>query len=337
MKGQGSRVKGEGLKHRPTAWLLMLAAAATAAPGAVNAQAYPTRTIRMIVPFPSGGGSDTMGRVVGQKLAERLGQQVVIDNRPGAGGSIGADAVAKAPPDGYTLLLGSTSEVVQYPNVNPKVAYSPTRDFAPVSFVGTVPLVLVVHPSLPVKSVKELIALARSRPGEINFSSAGNGSTTHLAVELLVLTTGIRMTHVPYKGSSPAVTDLVGGNVQVGIPTMPAALPFVRAGRLRALGVSTAKRSTALPDVPTLQEGGVKGYDNALWTGILAPAGVPSAIIARLHGEIVNVVGLPEVKEALAKQGAEPSSSTPEQFSAYIRSELAKWAKVVKDANVRLD
>ena len=302
-----------------------------------HSQTYPVRPIRLMVPFPAGGGSDTMGRVVGARLGERLGQQIVVENRPGAGGSIGADAVAKAAPDGYMLLLGSTSEVVQYPNVNPKVPYSPTRDFAPVSFVGTVPLILVAHPSLPVKSVKDVIALARQRPGEINFSSAGNGSTTHLAVELLVLTTGIKMTHVPYKGSPPAVADLVAGNVQIGIPTMPAALQLVRAGRLRALGVSTAKRASVLPDVPTLLEAGVKGYDTALWTGLLAPAGTPGGILARLHAETVYVLGLPEVREALAKQGADAESSTPEQFAAYIRSELAKWAKVVKDANVRLD
>jgi tripartite-type tricarboxylate transporter receptor subunit TctC len=302
-----------------------------------HSQTYPVRPIRLMVPFPAGGGSDTMGRVVGARLGERLGQQIVVENRPGAGGSIGADAVAKAAPDGYMLLLGSTSEVAQYPNVNPKVPYSPTRDFAPVSFVGTVPLVLVAHPSLPVKSVKDVIALARQRPGEINFSSAGNGSTTHLAVELLVLTTGIKMTHVPYKGSPPAVADLVAGNVQIGIPTMPAALQLVRAGRLRALGVSTAKRATVLPDVPTLLEAGVKGYDTALWTGILAPAGTPTGILSRLHAETVYVLRLPEVREALAKQGADAESSTPEQFAAYIRSELAKWAKVVKDANVRLN
>jgi tripartite-type tricarboxylate transporter receptor subunit TctC len=302
-----------------------------------HSQTYPVRPIRLMVPFPAGGGSDTMGRVVGARLGERLGQQIVVENRPGAGGSIGADAVAKAAPDGYTLLLGSTSEVVQYPNVNPKVPYSPTRDFAPVSFVGTVPLILVAHPSLPVKSVKDVIALARQRPGAINFSSAGNGSTTHLAVELLVLATGIKMTHVPYKGSPPAVADLVAGNVQIGIPTMPAALQLVRAGRLRALGVSTAKRASVLPDVPTLLEAGVKGYDTALWTGVLAPAGTPGGILARLHAETVYVLGLPEVREALLKQGADAESSTPEQFAAYIRSELAKWAKVVKDANVRLD
>lgn len=300
-------------------------------------QTYPVRPIRMIVPFPAGGGSDTMGRVVGQKLGAPLGQQIVVENRPGAGGSIGAEMVAKAAPDGYTLLLGSTSEIAQYPNVNPKIAYNPQRDFAPISLVGNVPLVLVAHPSLPAKTVKELVALAKSRPGEINFSSAGNGSTTHLAVELLILTTGIRMAHVPYKGSAPAVTDLVAGNVQIGIPTMPAALPFVKAGRLKALAVSTAKRSPAMPHVPSMQEAGVDRYDTALWTGILAPSGTPNAVLLRLHNEIAKLIRLPDVEEALAKQGAEPASSTPEQFSTYIKSEFAKWAKVVKESGVRFD
>ncbi len=305
--------------------------------GAAVGQGYPAKSIRMIVPFPAGGGSDTMGRVVGQKLGERLGQQIVVENRPGAGGSIGADMVAKAAPDGYTLLLGSTSEIAQYPHVNPKIAYNPQRDFAPISLVGNVPLILVAHPSLPVKTVKELVAFAKSRPGAINFSSAGNGSTTHLAVELLVLATRIKMTHVPYKGSVPAVVDLVAGNVQVGIPTMPAALPFVNAGRLKALAVSTAKRAPAMPSVPTMQEAGVDSYDTALWTGILAPAVTPNAILLRLQSEIANIVRLPDVEEALAKQGAEPAASTPEQFSALIKSELAKWAKVVKESGVRID
>ncbi len=304
---------------------------------AAFSQTYPVRPIRMIVPFPAGGGSDTMGRVVGQKLSASLGQQIVVENRPGAGGSIGAEMAAKAAPDGYTLLLGSTSEIAQYPNVNPKIAYNPQRDFAPVSLVGNVPLVLVVHPSLPTQTVKELVALAKSRPGEINFSSAGNGSTTHLAVELLILTAGIRMSHVPYKGSAPAVTDLVAGNVQIGIPTMPAALPFVKAGRLKALAVSTARRSPAMPHVPSMQEAGVDRYDTALWTGVLAPSGTPNAILSRLQNEIARLIRLPDVEEALAKQGAEPASSTPEQFSAHIRSEFAKWAKVVKESGVRFD
>ena len=301
----------------------------------LHAQSYPAKPIRMMVPFPAGGGSDTIGRVIGQKLAERLGQPIVVENRPGAGGSIGADLVAKSPPDGHTILLGSTSELVQYPNVNPKIPYDPVRDFAPITLVGTVPLVLIVHPSLPVRSVKELVAFSKARPGEINFGSAGNGSTTHLAVELFILMTGARMTHVPYKGSPQAVTDLVAGNVQLGIPTMPAALSFIRGGRAKALAVTSAKRTPVLPDVPTLQEAGVKGYETDLWTGILAPAGTPPAVLAKLHAEIVHVAGLPEVKEALGRQGAVADTSTPQEFSAFIKSEFAKWARVVKQANVR--
>jgi tripartite-type tricarboxylate transporter receptor subunit TctC len=307
----------------------------TIAGAGVCAQTYPSKPIRMMVPFPAGGGSDTMGRAIGQKLAERMGQGVVIENRPGAGGSIGADVVAKAAPDGYTILLGSTSELVQYPNVNPKIPYDPLRDFAPITLVGTVPLVLVVHPSLPVKSVKDLVALAKARPGEINFGSAGNGSTTHLAVDLFILMTGARMTHVPYKGSPQAVTDLVAGNVQLGIPTMPAALAFIKAGRVKALGVSSGKRTPVLPDVPTMREAGITEYETDLWTGILAPAGTPAAVLSRLHAEIVRAVGLAEVKEVLGRQGAVPASSTPQEFSAYMRAELAKWARVVKEAKVR--
>jgi tripartite-type tricarboxylate transporter receptor subunit TctC len=305
--------------------------------GQAVGQAYPAKSIRLVVPFPPGGGSDTMGRIVGQKLGERLGQQVVVDNRPGAGGSIGADAVAKAAPDGYTLLLGSASEIAQYPNVNTRLPYNPQRDYAPITLVGNVPLLLVVHPSLPARTVRDVVALAQKKPGDVTFSSAGNGSTTHLAVELLNLMTSVKMTHVPYKGSVPAVTDLVAGNVQLGIPTMPAALPFVRSGRLKAIAISTAKRSSTLADVPTIAESGVRGYDATLWTGVLAPAATPPAIVERLHGELVKTVALEEVKDALAKQGAEPAVSTPEEFSVFVRSELAKWAKVVKAADIRLD
>jgi tripartite-type tricarboxylate transporter receptor subunit TctC len=322
----------------PGSAVACLFAAATALdPAAGFAQSYPTKPIRMMVPFPAGGGSDTLGRVVGVKLSERLGQQIVVENRPGAAGSIGADIVARAPADGYTLLLGSTSELVQYPNVNPKVPYDPLRAFAPITLVGTIPLVLVVHPSLPVKTVKDLIALAKSRPGEINFGSAGLGATTHLAVELFIALTGVKMTHVPYKGSPQAVTDLVAGNVQLGIPTMPAALPFIKAGRVRALGVSTAKRASNLPDVPTLDEAGVKGYDTALWTGILAPAGTPREIISRLNAEITQVLTLSDVKEGFDRQGAVAQATTPEEFAAFIKADYAKWAKVVKQANIRID
>jgi tripartite-type tricarboxylate transporter receptor subunit TctC len=312
---------------------ILLGSAASAA----IAQNYPTKAIRMMVPFPAGGGSDTMGRIVGSKLAERLGQQIVVENRPGAAGSIGADIAARAPADGYTLLLGSTSELVQYPNVNPKIPYDPVRDFTPITLVGTIPMVLVVHPSLPVKSVKELVALAKTRPGEINFGSAGQGATTHLAVELFTLLTKVKLTHVPYKGSPQAVADLVAGNVQLGIPTMPAALPFIKSGRVKVLAVSTAKRASNLPDVPTLDEAGVKGYEATLWTGVLAPAGTPGQIINRLNAEIAKVLALSDVQETLARQGAEAQGSTPAQFSAFMKTEYAKWAKVVKAGGIRIE
>lgn len=305
--------------------------------GSAAAQTYPSKPVRMMVPFPAGGGSDTMGRIVGTRLSERLGQQIVVENRPGAAGSIGADIVARAPADGYTILLGSTSELVQYPNVNPRIPYDPVRDFAPISLVGTIPLVLVVHPSLPVKNVKGLVALAKARPGEINFGSAGQGATTHLAVELFILLTGVKMTHVPYKGSPQAVADLVSGDVQLGIPTMPAALPFIKSGRVKVLAVSSAKRASNLPDIPSLDEAGVKGYDATLWTGMLAPAGTPKEIINRLHAEIAKVLALKEVNDALDKQGAEAQGSTPEQFTAFIKTEHAKWAKVVKTAGMRIE
>ena len=313
------------------AWVVLALLAGTAA-----AQTYPSRPVRMMVPFPAGGGSDTMGRIVASRLGERLGQQIVVENRPGAAGSIGADIAARAPADGYMILLGSTSELVQYPNVNPKIPYDPLRDFTPVSLVGTIPMVLVVHPSLPVKNVKDLVAMAKARPGEINFGSAGQGATTHLAVELFVLLTGVKLTHVPYKGSPQAVTDLVAGNVQLGIPTMPAALPFIKSGRVKVLGVTTAKRASNLPDVPTLSEAGVKGYEAALWTGILAPAGTPAQIINRLNGEIAKVLELKDVRDALARQGAEAESSTPQEFAAFLKREYAKWAKVVKESDIRI-
>ena len=313
------------------AWVVLALLGGTAA-----AQTYPSRPVRMMVPFPAGGGSDTMGRIVASRLGERLGQQIVVENRPGAAGSIGADIAARAPADGYMILLGSTSELVQYPNVNLKIPYDPLRDFTPVSLVGTIPMVLVVHPSLPVKNVKDLVAMAKARPGEINFGSAGQGATTHLAVELFVLLTGVKLTHVPYKGSPQAVTDLVAGNVQLGIPTMPAALPFIKSGRVKVLGVTTAKRASNLPDVPTLSEAGVKGYEAALWTGILAPAGTPAQIINRLNGEIAKVLELKDVQDALARQGAEAESSTPQEFAAFLKREYAKWAKVVKESDIRI-
>jgi tripartite-type tricarboxylate transporter receptor subunit TctC len=304
---------------------------------AAFAQQYPTKPVRMVIPFPPGGGSDTMGRALAHKLETALGQRIVVDNRLGAAGSIGADLVAKAAPDGYTVLLGSTSELTQYPNVNPSIPYDAVRDFAPISLIGTVPLVLVIHPSLPVKSVQELIALARKRPADILFGSAGNGSTTHLAVEDFILRSGIKLTHVPYKGSNFATADLVSGNIQMAIPTMPSVLPFAQANRLRILAVSGAKRSPLLPNTPTMQQAGVAGYDNELWTGLLAPAGTPKEILSRLHAETVRALESAEVKTVLASRGAEPRSSTPNEFAAFMKTEFAKWAAVVQQAKIRVN
>jgi tripartite-type tricarboxylate transporter receptor subunit TctC len=300
------------------------------------AQGYPEKAVRMIVPFPAGGGSDTAGRAIAQRLAERFGQPVVVENRVGAAGSIGADYASRAPADGYTILLGSTSELTQYPLVNRKIRYDPLRDFVPISLVGTIPLVLAVHSTLPVNSVADLIRLARAHPGDIDFGSAGVGATTHLAVEHFMLLAKIKLRHVPYKGSPQATADLVAGHIQMAIPTMPAALPFIQARRIRALAVTTAERAAVLPDVPTMQEAGVKGYVNVLWAGVLAPKGTPDAIVKRLHSEIVSALQTEGVRKVLAARGATPKPSTPEEFAAFIKSELDKWSQVVKQAGVSI-
>jgi tripartite-type tricarboxylate transporter receptor subunit TctC len=304
------------------------------APAAL-AQAYPTKPVRVIVPFAPGGGSDAVGRVLAQKLGDRLGQQFVVENRTGAGGSIGAAAVAKAAPDGYTLLLGSISEVALFPAVNPNAPYDPLKDFAPVGLAGVVPFVLVSSETVPAKSVRELIALAKAEPGKLAYGSAGNGSTTHLAMELFASMAGIRLTHIPYKGSAPVMTDLLNGTLQLALSTMPATLPHASSPRLRMLAVTTATRSAAMPEVPTMQEAGVPGYSTALWTGLLAPAGTPPAVIETLSRETTAALADTEVRTALTRQGAEPTSSTPAQFAARIRSDLETWRAVVKEAGIK--
>jgi tripartite-type tricarboxylate transporter receptor subunit TctC len=300
------------------------------------AQGYPEKPVRMIVPFPAGGGSDTAGRAIAQRLSERLGQPVVVENRVGAAGSIGAEFASRAPADGYTILLGSTSELTQYPLVNRKIRYDPVRDFIPISMVGTIPLVLVVHSSLPANSVADLIRLARARPGDIDFGSAGVGATTHLAVEHFMLLAKVKLRHVPYKGSPQVSADLVAGHIQMAIPTMPAAFPFIQAHRIRALAVTTEKRVPVLPDVPTMQEAGVKGYVNVLWAGVLAPKGTPDAVVKRLNGEIASALKIADVRKVLEANGATPQSSTPEEFAAFIKAELDKWERVVKAAGISL-
>ena len=318
-------------KSRLTFALLLLIAM-----GAAAAQSYPTHPVRMIVPYAAGGASDVTARIVAAGLSERLKQQIVVENRTGAGGAIGAEAAAKAAPDGYTLLLGSASEIVMLPVVA-RIPFDPLRDFAPVAMVSDIALVLAVHPSLPAQSVQELIALAKSRPGAINYGSAGIGATSHLAMAMFNAMTGTQMVHVPYKGSVPATADLVAGHLQVGTPTLPAALPYVKSGQLRVLAVTSARRWPTLPEVPTLAESGVPGYEMTLWTGLMAPAGTPQDIVTQLHRETVEVLAMPQVKEAIGRQGGEINTGGPAEFGALIKSDLAKWQRVVKQAGIKVD
>ena len=298
--------------------------------------AYPAKPLRIVVGFPPGGNSDYVARAVGRGLAESWGQQVVIDNRPGAGGNVAAEIVAKSPPDGYTLLLGVFAHAVN-PSLYTKLPFDPIRDFAPVILCASSANILVVHPSLPVKSVKELVALAKARPGAITYASAGNGTASHLAGELLKSLAGIDLVHVPYRGTGPAHTDLIGGRVTMFFAAMAGTLPYVNAGRLRALGVTTVKRWPGAPQIPTMVEAGLTGFEVNSWSGLLAPAGTPKDIVAKLSVEAARIMRTPETAERLYAFGAEPIDNTPEQFAAYISAEVARWAKVVKAAGLRAD
>jgi tripartite-type tricarboxylate transporter receptor subunit TctC len=304
---------------------------------AAAADAYPARPIRFVVAFPPGGGTDIIARSIAQKLAERLAQQVVVDNRPGAGGNIGTDIVAKSAPDGYTMLMGSAGPLAINASLFGKMPFDPIRDLAPVTLAASTPNVLVVHPSLKAATVNELIALAKARPGEINFASSGHGTPAHLAGELFNSMAGVKLVHVPYKGAAPALADLLGGQVQLMFSTMPPALPHVKDGKLRALAVTNSKRSRATPELPTLDEVALPGFEANTWHGVVVPAGTPAAIVARLNREIVAILHLPDVVERLSGQGAEALGSTPEEFAAYIRSETAKWAKVVRDSGAKAE
>jgi tripartite-type tricarboxylate transporter receptor subunit TctC len=318
--------------------LAALALVAFAEPAfSASMPAYPTKPIRFIVPFPPGGGNDAMARAVGYKLADVLGQQVIIDNRAGAGGVIGAETAAHSLPDGYTLFLGGVGSHGVNPNLNPNLPYDAVKDFAPISLIASAPLLLAVHPSVPSKTVGELIQLAKAKPGQLNFASNGKGSSSHLAAEMFMMMTGTKMEHVPYKGLAPALNDLLSGRVQLMFSSTVAILPHIKAGKLRPLGITGAKRSPALPDIPTIAEAGVPGYVTASWYGVLAPAGTAKPIIDRLAHEISRIVQLPEVRERLSSEGAEPVGSTPAQFAAHIKAELARWAKVVKQAKLTMD
>ena len=316
-------------------WICALAAL-TLTTGAA-AQDYPTKPIRLIVPFPPGGGNDTMARTVGRKLTEASGQQVVIDNRGGAGGNIGAETAARAFPDGYTLFLGGTGSHGTNPGLHAKLPYHPVKDFAPISLIGSAPLLAVVPPSFSAKSINDLIQMARARPGQLNFASSGTGTIAHLAAEMLNASARIKIQHVPYKGTGPALTELLSGQVQIMFNSAVSMLPQVRAGRLRAIAMTGARRSPAMPDLPTVAESGVPGYEATSWYGVLAPAVTPRAIIDKIYRGIAKIVQMPDVRERLVADGADPAGTSPEEFAAHIKRELARWAKVIQEANIRVE
>jgi tripartite-type tricarboxylate transporter receptor subunit TctC len=303
---------------------------------AASAQSYPDHPVRVVVPFPAGGGTDILARLLIQRMAERLGANFVIDNRAGAGGTIGTEIVAKAAPDGYTILVASSSHTIN-PSVYKKIGYEPARDFAPVTLIASGPGLLVVHPSVPAKNVKELIALAKSRPGQLIYASAGNGTPPHLAAELFKSMAGVDLVHIPYKGNVPAFLDLLTGAVSLSFPTITSGLPQVRSGKLRALGVTSKDRSTVVPDVPTIAESGLPGYEATTWYGMLAPAKTRTPVIAKLHDHMVEVLKLVDVREKLLAQGLEPVGNRPDEFAAIISTELVKWSKVVAAAGVKAE
>jgi tripartite-type tricarboxylate transporter receptor subunit TctC len=302
----------------------------------VLAQAYPARPIRLVIPYPPGGGTDTISRPLAQRLSESLGQQVIIDNRGGASGNVGMEGVARAAPDGYTIVIALNAQLAVNVSLFKKLPYDPIRDFEPITLLASGSYLLVVHPSLPAKSVKDLIALARARPGQITYASSGNGSGGHLAAELLNSMVGIKMLHIPYKGGGPALIDLLAGHVQVLFATYLSSWPHMQRGRIRALAVSTAKRPAGI-DLPTMAEAGVPGYDSGVWYGILAPAGTPREIVGRLNTEIVRVLNQPDYRKLLVSNKIDPIGGPPEELGSFIRSEIAKYAKVVKDAGLRID
>ena len=312
----------------------LIVIALAAASGAALAQGFPNKAVRMIVPFPAGGSTDIVGRTVAQKLSEMWGQPVVVDNRPGGGTTIGTDIVAKAPPDGYTLLVTPAPFTIN-PSLLAKLSYDALTDFAPITLINTTPLVLVVNPGVPAKSVKDLIALAKARPGQLNFGSSGTGGSNHLAGELFNAMAGVKMVHIPYKGNAPALIDLAGGHVDLIFNGVTSALPLIKGGKLRALAVTSVQRSAALPDMPTMDEVALKGFEAVAWNGLGAPAHTPRDIIARINADVVKIVSSPELRERLKAEGSDPVGNTPMQYGEFLRAEVAKWAKVIKFAGVK--
>jgi tripartite-type tricarboxylate transporter receptor subunit TctC len=311
--------------------LLIVLPASTLAQGA-----YPTKPVRLIVAFPPGGSTDIIARLVGQKLGERIGQQVVVDNRGGAGGTIGTELAARSSPDGYTLTMGTTSTHVIAPAAYPNVKYDPIKDFEAITLVASTPYLLVLHPSVQAKSLKEFVALMKSQPGKLNYASAGAGSTTQIAMEMLKLASGTDIVHIPFKGNGPAGAALMGGEVQALFGSMPAVLPHAKSGKMRAIAVGTAKRSPALPDVPTVAESGYPGFEVSLWLGFFAPKGTPGPVVKKLYGELTTIAKTAEMKEQFERNGADPLTTTPAELSKLMQSELAKYRKVIKAANIKL-
>ena len=316
--------------------ILVVVLAALAPSLALAQAAYPSKPVRLVVPFPAGGTTDILARAAAQKLSEAWGQQVIVDNRPGAAGNIGAELVARAAPDGYTLLMGTVGTHAINPSLYAKMPYDHVKDFVPVILVAGVPNVLVVNPDLPVKTVPELIAYAKSNPGKLNFASSGSGTSIHLSGELFKSLTGVQMTHVPYKGSAPALTDLMGGQVQLMFDNLPSSLAFIKAGKLRALGVTSAARAAALPDTPAVADT-VPGFEASSWFGVLAPAGTPRDIVTKINAETAKWLASPDAKDKLASQGANAVGGAPEVFAKHIQTETTKWAKVVKDSGAKVD
>ena len=316
-------------------WLATACAALTAA--AADAQTYPNKSIRFVVPFPPGGIADVMARVFGQKFTDTWSQPVFIENRAGAGGNIGADIVAKSPPDGYTLVMGSIGTHAVNVSLFSKMPYDPVRDFAPVALAIEADGLLVLHPSVPVKTLKDLIALSRARPGQLVYASAGNGTAAHLAGELFKSMAKVDIVHIPYKGNVPAITDLVGGQTSMLFATLPTVLPLAKAGKLHALAVTGAQRNPATPEVPTMAESGLPGFEVTNWIGVFAPAGTPADIVAKLNSEIMRIMRLPDVQSRLANEGAKFKPTTPNEFAAFVKAEIAKWGKVIRDSGARVD
>ena len=317
---------------RRSAIAVWLAVAATSA----FAQGYPAKPAKVVVPYPPGGPTDIVARVVSQKLSEQMGQQFIVENRPGAGGNIGAEAVAKSPADGYTLLVATTAHAIN-PSLFKNLGYNLTKDFAPVSLLTSGPLVIVANPSVPAKNVQELIAMGKAKPGSLNYASSGNGQSTHLSAELFATMAGIKMNHIPYKGSAPALTDVMGGQAALMFDTMLSAMPHVKNGKLKAIAVTSAARSPAAPDVPTVAESGLPGYEAIAWNGLLVPAGTPGDVVAKLNAELKKALDAPDVKDRFSAQGFGAAWNTREAFAKFIQSELDKWAKVVKVSGATLD